>query len=144
MARTITILVVLAVAQLICQGGEGRNFVRRLKAAPAKVILRNSASAAPDAVKIERVWKGDACHTRLRNTASAALRVARVDLFDLEHGLPPDTLIYAEASQMLGQTGGTLARPEDWGSYADRLHYKLDEPEGLRTGHGMLLLQLEW
>ncbi len=41
---------------------------------------------------------------------------------------------------MLGQTGGTLAHPEDWGSYADRLHYKLEEPEGLRTAHGLLLL----
>jgi len=41
---------------------------------------------------------------------------------------------------MLGQTGGTLAQPEDWGSYADRSHYRLDEPEGLRTVHGLLLL----
>ncbi len=69
------------------------------------------------------------------------MRVARVDLFDFPHGLPGTTPLYAESFQMLGQIGGTLAAPLDWGSYADRSHYKLEEPEGLRTAHGMMLLR---
>ena len=42
---------------------------------------------------------------------------------------------------MLAQNGDTPANPADCGGYPDRIHYKLDEPEGLRTAHGMMLLR---
>jgi alpha-galactosidase len=136
----IVLLALVAAAQLSCCAGDGTDFLRRLRTAPAKVVLWSNVPADPGTVKIERLWKGSLCRSRLRNTSSTTLRIARVDLFDLEHGLAPDTPMYGEAFQMLGQTGGTLAHPEDWGSYADRSHYKLEEPEGLRTVHGLLLL----
>ena len=136
----IALLVLLAAPPLGGHAGDATEFINRLKAAPARVILSGNIPADSAAVKVERVWMGNICTSRLRNTANTAIRVARVDLFDLEHGLPPNTPIYGEAFQMLGQTGGTLGHPEDWGSYADRSHYKLEEPEGLRTTHGLLLL----
>jgi alpha-galactosidase len=136
----IVLLVLLAAHPPSGHAGDATGFINRLKAAPARVILSGNIPADSAAVKVERVWKGGVCTSRLRNTANTPIRIARVDLFDLEHGLPPNTPIYGEAFQMLGQTGGTLGHPEDWGSYADRSHYKLEEPEGLRTTHGLLLL----
>ena len=142
MKLQIAVLTLTAATGLTCRASEVTDFLTRLKAAPAKVILADGTTADPAAVKVERIWKGDACQTRLRSTCKTALRVRRVDLFDLPHGLPPDTAVYGEGFQMLAQTGGTLERPEDWGSYPDRSHYKLEEPDGLRTAHGMLLLHL--
>jgi alpha-galactosidase len=136
----ITLLALLTAAGATCAAGEAVNFIERLKASPAKVILADETRADSTPVSVERVWSGAVCNPVLRNTGSQPVRVARVDLFELEHGLAADTPIYGEAFQMLGQTGGTLGHPEDWGSYADRLHYKLEEPQGLRTVHGMLLL----
>ena len=133
--------VLLAAAPFRGDAADAADFIAQLKSAPAKVILAGNTPADPAAVKVERVWQGSLCTSRLRNTCAAPIRIARVDLFDLEHGLPPNTPIYGEAFQMLARTGGTLEHPEDWGSYADRSHYKLDEPEGLRTAHGMLLLR---
>lgn len=121
--------------------GAAADLLGRLKAAPVAVRLADGTQANPAALKVERVWRDNVCASRLRNTGDRPARVARVDLFDFEHGLPGSTPVYGEAFQMLAQTGGTLAKPEDWGSYADRSHYKLEEPEGLRTAHGMLLLR---
>ena len=137
----IAVLVLLAAAPSVSPASDAVGFINRLKAAPARVILASNTPADPAAVAIERLWNGNVCTSRLRNTATTPIRVARVDLFDLEHGLSPNTPIYGEAFQMLAQTGGTLGHPEDWGSYADRSHYKLEEPEGLRTAHGMLVLR---
>ena len=119
----------------------GADLVDRLRAAPAAVVLTNGAKADPTALKIERVWRGAVCGSRLRNAGPTPVRVARIHLFDLAHGLSGDTAFYAESFQMLAQNGGTLAQPEDWGSYSDRDHYKLDEPEGLRTTHGLMRLR---
>jgi alpha-galactosidase len=142
MKLRIALLAMAAAAGLTCRASEAADFLARLKAAPARVILSNGSAADPAVVKVERIWKGDVCQPRLRSTCGKPLRVRRVDLFDLQHGLPPDTTIYGEAFQMLAQTGGTLQKPEDWGSYPDRSHYQLEEPDGLRTAHGLLLLRL--
>ncbi len=117
------------------------DLIASLKSARAAVVLTSGAVADANTLKLERVWRGAICVSRLHNAGKIPVRVARIDLFDLAHGLPGSTPFYAESFQMLAQNGGTLAHPADWGSYADRSHYKLDEPEGLRTAHGMLLLQ---
>lgn len=125
-----------------CARGAADNasLITRLKSAPARVHLVGDAAANATAAQVERVWDGAVCRSRLRNPGPTPLRVSRVDLFDFAHGLPGSTPIYGEAFQMLAQLGGTLAQPEDWGTYPDRSHYKLAEPDGLRTAHGMLLL----
>jgi alpha-galactosidase len=120
--------------------GESAAVLEKLKASPASARLAAGATADAASVKIERDWDGPVCRARVRNTGATTLKLSRVDLFDFNPGLPGDTPIYGECFQMLGQLGGTLAKPEDWGTYPDRTHYKLAEPDGLRTAHGMLLL----
>ena len=85
-------------------------------------------------------WDGSICRHRLTNTGTNGIRVREVDLFQIRHGFPPETAIYGEGFQMLSQTAGTLANPEDVGSYTDRSHYRLPEPAGFRTVYGLLTL----
>jgi alpha-galactosidase len=116
-------------------------WVREFQAAPASARLVGGAKADPAVVSVQRVWAGAVCRATVVNHGASPVRLARVDLFDLQHGLPGTTPFYAESFQMLAQNGGTLAEPKDIGSYPDRSHYKLEEPEGLRTAHGMMLLR---
>ena len=117
------------------------HWVHDFQSAPAKVVLVGGVKADPAVIQVHRSWRGAVCAARVVNVGQSPVRVARVDLFDFNHGLPGTTPFYAESFQMLAQNGGTLAAPADWGSYPDRIHYKLDEPEGLRTAHGMMLLR---
>jgi len=138
--RTI-LCVLIACVWLPSLASAGDGWPGRLGAAASAVILRDGQKAAGDVIQLERNWNGAVCQATVKNIGLAAVRVSRVDLFDLSHGLPGDTPFFGEAFQMLAQNGGTLAQPEDWGSYPDRKHYKLEEPEGLRTTHGMMLLR---
>ena len=61
--------------------------------------------------------------------------------FDVAHGLAPETRLYGEGLQMLAQTAGTIAAPEDIGEYPDRSHYRLPEPAGFRRVYGLLTLE---
>jgi len=104
----------------------------------ARVVVSGPGNARM--LKLETKWRGDVCQVRLSNTGTTSVRVQEVILFDIAHGLPGDTPVYAEGFQMLSQTAGTLAKPTDVGTYTDRGHYKLAEPAGFRTVYGMLLL----
>src|SRR5690348_3937582 len=115
---------------------------QRVRQAPAAVRLEDGTMAPDDSVRLERIWSGSICHPRLQNIGTRPLRISRIDLFDFQHGLPGSTHVYGEGFQMLAQIGGTLEKPEDWGSYPDRTHYKMAEPDGLRTAHGLVLLHL--
>jgi len=116
--------------------------LQQLREAPSQVILSDGKTADPAMLKLERKWKGSVCQSKLTNTGSVSVRVQRVDLFDLTHGLPGKTPFYGESFQMLAQNIGTLEAPGDLGSgYPDRTQYKLTELPGLRTVRGMLLLR---
>jgi alpha-galactosidase len=116
--------------------------VQRLRQAPAQVILADGQKADDAVVNVERQWEGAFCRSKITNNGALPVKVQRVDLFDLKHGLPPDTPFYGESFQMLAQNIGTLEAPKDMGSsYPDRTHYKLTELPGLRTVRGMLLLR---
>lgn len=101
-----------------------------VKKAPGRV------DAGP-AVKLVRDWKGDVCVSHITNTGKGALRVREVVLFDIPHAMPGETLFYGEGFQMLSQTGGTLAAPEDISDLTDAKHYRLPQPEGARTVYGV-------
>ena len=120
---------------------ENSRWIQHLQNAPARAVLASGAIADPAVVEVKRAWNGSVCNATVVNTGQSPVRLARVDLFDFPHGLPGSTPFYGESFQMLAQNGGTLAAPEDWGNYPDRKHYKLEEPEGLRTAHGMMLLR---
>lgn len=118
------------------------DFLQRLRQAPANVILADGEKADPSVVKVEREWDGSFCRSKVTNTGKVPVKVQRVDLFDLPHGLPGGTPFYGESFQMLAQNIGTLEAPQDMGSsYSDRKHYKLLEVPGLRTVRGMLALR---
>lgn len=96
-----------------------------------------------DGLSLRHRWNGDRCRWTLSNTGSKPVRVQEVVLFDVAHALPGETPVYAEGFQMLSQTAGTLAKPQDVGSYTDRSHYRLPEPAGFRTVYGMMMLSPE-
>ncbi|WP_051692057.1 glycoside hydrolase family 36 protein [Pedobacter borealis] len=135
-----TALGVISLSCSVDNSGSADGFVQRLKDAPAKVILTDGAAA--DALIVGRKWSSDLCALSVKNTSAKAVQVKEVVVFDLQHQLADTTKIYGEAFQKLGQIGGTLGKPEDWGTYPDRSHYKIPEPENLRTAYGMLTLQL--
>ncbi len=138
-------LKLLAALWFGCVGGRtvlaDSQCLQALRSAPSAVVLADGAKTDPAVARVKRSWNGSVCSATVFNAGSSSLRVARVDLFDFNHGLPGSTPLYAESFQMLAQNGGTLAEPADWGSYSDRSHYRLEEPEGLRTAHGMMLLR---
>lgn len=110
--------------------------VAKLRTTPAKVVLADGAEA-PATARLVREWKNGVCRITLTNTGSTPLAIREVVAFDLPHGLPGDTPIFAEGFQKLSMNGGTLASPRDLGTFADRSHYKIPEPEGLRTAYGI-------
>jgi alpha-galactosidase len=89
---------------------------------------------------VVREWDGDLCRSRLLNAGPRPVRIREVVLFDVVHGLPPETALYGEGFQMLSQTGGTLGAPADIGDYTDARHYKLPSPEGARVVYSLLTL----
>lgn len=118
------------------------SFLSKLKKSTAVVIFSDGTKATGIDVIVSRTWTGEKCKMSLKNISGKPLQVKEVIVFDFLHGLNGTTPLYGEGFQMLAQNGGTLAKPEDWGSHPDRSHYKIPEPEGLRTAYGMLTLQI--
>lgn len=118
------------------------NFLRALKASSPTVVLQDGTKGDAKEVVVTGKWSKSLCAMSVQNKSGRPLRIREVIVFDGQHHLPGNTPIYGEAFQKLAQTGGTLAAPGDLGGYADRGHYKIPEPEGLRTVYGMLTLQL--
>lgn len=109
-----------------------------LRRHPGEAVLLVGNAPASRSLALEHHWRGNRCRWTLRNQGDQPVRVSEVVLFDLGHGLAPDTAVYGEGFQMLSQTAGTLAKPQDVGSYTDRGHYRLPEPAGFRTVYGLL------
>ncbi|WP_316793663.1 alpha-galactosidase [Pedobacter frigoris] len=143
--KILILLLTLVVMQpfISCSQNKESGFLSVLKNAPAKVILADGSEASKTAISIQRKWKGDLCQLSVKNTSSSPVMIREVIVFDFQHQLPGTTPIYGESFQKLGQIGGTLAKPEDWGTYSDRSHYKIPEPESMRTAYGMLTLELQ-
>ena len=120
---------------------ENSRWIQDFQKSPAAAVSVGEVTFAASAVEVKRSWAGPICTATVINHSQSPVRLARVNLFDFKHGLPGSTPFYGESFQMLAQNGGTLAAPEDWGNYPDRKHYRLEEPEGLRTAHGMMLLR---
>lgn len=130
-----------------CARSENQNkdigILNILKNASSKVILSDGSVAPKSSVSVQRKWNGDLCELSVKNNSSLPVTISEVIVFDFQHQLPRTTRIYGEGFQKLSQMGGTLAKPEDWGTYTDRDHYKIPEPENLRTVYGMLTLELQ-
>ncbi len=143
MAKT-SFMLFLSLALSLCSTAQNTSgtFLQALRQAPFKVVLSNGQQAPAASVAVSRTWHKNLCALSIKNISSSPLAISEVVVFDMLHGLPGTTPVYGEGFQMLSQTGGTLSQPEDWGDYTDRNHYKLPEPDSLRTVYGMLTLQL--
>lgn len=114
--------------------------LRRIMAAPCRVEDSNHSVVDDSRVQLKRSWNGRTCTSSLRNVSHSPVQVGNIILFDLTpHDLDMQTPVYAEAFQMLSQTTGTLGEPRDF-VYPDRIHYKISEPDNLRTGYGLFNL----
>lgn len=136
------IMSILSVNGQMQHGDVAEKLIKDLHLAPFKVILSNGKEAPTNDIKLQRIWNGDVCRFSLTNISRSPLSIREVIVFDFQHGLSDTTSVYGESFQKLGQVGGSLGNPADLGSYTDRLHYKIPEPEGMRTAYGMLTLQL--
>jgi alpha-galactosidase len=101
-------------------------------------VLSDGLAPDPGLVRVEGAWIGGRARFRLTNASSTAVSVNEVVVVDIKHGLPASTPIFGEGFQKLAMTGGTLGEPLDLGSYTDRGHCGIPEPEGLRTAYGLL------
>ena len=112
--------------------------------AAIRTAIPQAVTADPDRARdlvVEMHWNGDEAAPIVRNNAAAPVAVKEIVLFDVAHGLAADTRIYGEGLQMLAQTAGTIAAPEDVGEYPDRSHYRLPEPAGFRRVYSLLTLE---
>ncbi len=119
------------------------SLIEKLRNAPVRIVCTAStqpSTTTPD-LRVTQRWEDNVCQVTLANRGSQPIRVTELVLMDIQHGLPSETLIFGEGFTMLGLTGGTLAKPVDWGSFPDRSHYRIAEPESLRTVYGMFELQ---
>lgn len=118
-----------------------------LLTSPSKVVLvQESASKNANlglnlSQPIEH-GSGSLVRPTLTNRGKTPIAVSHVVLADIKHMLPGGSALYGEAFTMLSQTGGTLAQPADLGAFTDRDHYRLPEPEGLRSLYGMATITL--
>lgn len=117
--------------------GQHGAFFTSLQRSKSYAILHDSSIANKKAIDITRTWKGKRCKISIKNTSHSVKYLNEIVLFDFSHGLPANSPIYGEGFQMLSQNGGTLARPEDLGSFTDREHYRIPEPENMRTSYGL-------
>jgi alpha-galactosidase len=108
------------------------------KRAPGAVVGLDGA--APASVRLERIWDGARCRSRVKNGGPAAVRVREVVLFDVPHALPGATRLYGEGFQMLSQTAGTLAQPQDLGDYTDAKHYRMPQPADATVAYNLITL----
>ncbi len=140
--RALLIIVIIISFQTVNAQQSSSAFIEKLKKTEAVVILSDGSKASRNTTIVERKWEGDKCRMSVRNTSAKPVQIREVIVFDFSHGLDANTPIYGEGFQKLCQNGGTLANPEDWGSLSDRAHYKIPEPEGMRTSYGMLTLKI--
>ncbi len=115
-------------------------------------LLQKSPSKAEDAkgnilpdnlLLLDKQWNGNICKTTVKNIGNVPLYPSNIILFDLsDHGLNPESTVYGDGFQMLHQNGGTLAKLENIGAYADNKHYNIPDPHGLPTAYGVLCVSI--
>ena len=141
--RTIGLCWLMAVFWAPSQVAAQNAVLRLIEAANPRVVLADGDAADPAAlgIQLEGAWERGQWTGRVVHAGNRPVRLREIVLADIQHGLPGETPVYGEGFTMLAQTGGTLAAPVDEGFYPDRSHYKIPEPEGLRTVYGVMTLQ---
>jgi alpha-galactosidase len=116
---------------------------RILVAVPRAVLGGSPAGLAASQVRVHGSWEQGRARFVLVNEGVSSVFVDEVIVADIDHELAATTAVFGEGFQKLSMTGGTLAEPVDLGAYSDRDHYRIPEPEGIRTAYGVLSLAPE-
>ncbi|MDP4129544.1 MAG: alpha-galactosidase [Bacteroidota bacterium] len=120
-----------------------RNLIGLLQKSEPLVTDISGRILSRAAILVERKWDGDRCFASITNTGKESRSLKNIVLFNVRKtGLDPNTPIYGEGFQMLSQTTGTLQSPVDLSEYTDRNHYRLPEPDSLRTVYNLFTLDL--
>jgi alpha-galactosidase len=118
------------------------DFLDRLRQAPSRIEDTDHKNVDPSILRLNTTWKGDRCSFSLTNISRQPVKVGNIILFDLpQHGLKSSTPVYGEGFQMLTDTKGILGAAYPSG-YADADHYKIPQPDGIRTVYGMMTMDL--
>lgn len=136
---TLFLLCCLLSGAIAASAGDPERFFQALKNS-TPVAYTTDGSPAPAFVKVLRSWNGDLCEVRVVNTGSTAVRLKEVVTGMVGKVLPATTPFYAEGFQMLTQTAGTLAKPENLGNYTDAAHYRIPQPAGYLAVYNLLRL----
>lgn len=133
------LLCCLLCSAITAMAGDPERFVQALKNS-TPVAYTADGRPAPSFIKVIRNWKGELCEVRVVNTGSTPVRLKEVITGAVGKILPAATPFYAEGFQMLTQTAGTLAKPENLGNYTDAGHYKIPQPDGYLAVYNLLRL----
>jgi len=107
-----------------------------LRTSASRVEFVDAAEAATKKVHLVRQWQGPYCTFELNNRGETPVRVREVVLFELAHGLAPQSAFHGEGFRMASQTAGTLAEPQDVTRFTDRASSGRAEPAGMRSVYG--------
>ncbi|HZQ92444.1 MAG TPA: glycoside hydrolase family 36 protein [Terriglobales bacterium] len=102
-------------------------------------VVPLDAAANVDKIVLVRRWRGDVLTSQVVNRSKQPVRIREIVLASAQHGMPAEARLYGESFQMLSQTSGTLARPEDMG-YSERKHYRIPQPEDATSIFSLLML----
>ncbi|MFD0893960.1 alpha-galactosidase [Luteolibacter ambystomatis] len=139
MLRYPLILLAVVAATGSTLGVEAPSLLQLLRDSPGRVILEDGSSASAD-VALVRKDEGAVSRWAVVNKGKAAVKIREVVLYDGDHGLPGDTPLHGEGFTKLSQTAGMLEKPVDLDTYTDRAHYKIPEPDRLRTVYSVVTL----
>lgn len=122
---------------------QSTELLARLKQSPMCIEDAQGIAIQASQIHVARAWRDALCTASITNVSDQPIHLGNIVLFDLSpHGINPATPIFAEGFQMLSYTVGTLGNPIDW-DYKDREHYRIPEPDGLRTAYGMMTLRMQ-
>lgn len=107
-----------------------------LKNSASEIVYEASAQAK---LTLERSFQGNICRSMIQNATAEDIKVKEVIISRGKMPFAGDTKIYAEGYNMLSQTKGTIAEPQDMTPYSDRAHYRLPSKSGFFTAYNLML-----
>ncbi|TCI02516.1 alpha-galactosidase [Corallincola luteus] len=99
-----------------------------------------SGNNAADHFFLLRPFDNGVMTAELTNQTGRYQAVDKVVIYDWQHGLNDDALLYGEGFQMLSQTGGLLAKPVDIGRCDDGKTYRLYDPNREQRVYNLCVL----
>jgi alpha-galactosidase len=113
-------------------------FAASLRADQGRVVPADP-TVNVEKIALLRRWRGDTLTSQVVNRGKQPVRIREIVLASTPHGMPAEAHLYGESFQMLSQTAGTLAKPEDMG-YSELKHYRIPQPADATSIFSLLML----